>query len=52
VVAVPALRLLDRLTSDAWKRRAMHAVGLFEAAGQWPTRFLTGHFVAVLGEKT
>jgi len=53
VVAVPALRVLDRLTRrDAWKRRALSAVGRFEAAGRWPTRFRTGHFVAVLGEKT
>jgi SAM-dependent methyltransferase len=52
VLAVPAARLAGRLSlrpeTDA---RFLQALARFEAAERWPTRFRTGHFVAVLATR-
>ncbi len=47
VVAVQAARLAGRCSPTS-QRRFLAALARFESAERWPTRFLTGHFVAVL----
>jgi SAM-dependent methyltransferase len=47
VFAVPAARLLERHTLPRTQRRFLRLLLAFERLGAWPTRFLTGHFVAV-----
>lgn len=52
VLAVPAARLVSRLSraprAHAWFLRVL---GHMEAAERWPTRFRTGHYVAVLARR-
>lgn len=50
VLAVPLARLADTAGSR-WAPRLLRALAHFEHAERWPTRFRTGHFVAVLSEK-
>lgn len=50
VLAVPAARLAGR-TSPNNQRRFLRALERFEVAGRWPTRFCTGHFVAMLAHR-
>ena len=51
-LAVHVLRLLDGAAlSTAWQERCLRALERFEVAERWPTRFQTGHFVAVLAER-
>jgi SAM-dependent methyltransferase len=53
VLMVPLARLLDRLVADRdVKKRYVGAIERFEAAERWPTRFVTGHFIALLAKKT
>lgn len=52
VLAVPFARLVNRLSPSGHASSAfLRMLGAFEGAERWPTRFRTGHFVAVLGEK-
>ncbi|MGH7587131.1 MAG: methyltransferase domain-containing protein [Gemmatimonadota bacterium] len=46
VLAVPACRLVDRFGPDA-RARLLGFLGAFERLEGWPTRFRTGHFVAL-----
>jgi SAM-dependent methyltransferase len=50
VLAVPLARLAER-AGARWPRRLLRALASLEHAERWPTRFRTGHFVAVLAEK-
>ncbi len=53
VLMVPLARLLDRMVADRdVKERYLGAIERFEAAERWPTRFVTGHFIALLAKKT
>jgi SAM-dependent methyltransferase len=53
VAMVPLARLLDRMVADRRAhRRYLGAFERFEAAERWPTRFVTGHFIALLAKKT
>ena len=47
VIAVPLASLLSRHTSVHTQRRALRSWMALEGLAKWPTRFLTGHFVAV-----
>ena len=47
VVAVALAKLVDRLGSDAIRRGFLRCLLVFERWSHWPTRFLTGYFVAV-----
>lgn len=52
VLAVPAARLVGRLSAHRETHaRFRHTLSRFEAAERWPTRFRTGHFVAVLATR-
>jgi SAM-dependent methyltransferase len=50
VLAVPLSRLTD-VAGPPWSSRLLRALTWFEHAERWPSRFRTGHFVAVLAEK-
>jgi len=53
VVMVPLVRWLDRMVANAdRKQRIVRAIERLEIAERWPTRFLTGHFVAFLARRT
>ena len=45
--AVVLCRLLARYATSAMQRRFLHLLMAFEGLSRWPTRLLTGHFVAV-----
>ncbi len=47
VLAVAIARLLERHTGPETQRRFLGFLLTFERLASWPTRFLTGHFVAV-----
>ena len=50
--AVAMAALVDR-TSWTWPRRLLLGLlGRFEALGGWPTRLVTGYYVAFAAEKT
>jgi SAM-dependent methyltransferase len=51
VLAVPLTRLIDRGGSAALRTALDRWLRACEVAERWPTRFLTGHFVAALAEK-
>lgn len=51
VLAVPIARLLERYTMPAVQRGFLRWAMAFERLAHWPTRFLTGHFVAVRAVK-
>ena len=46
ILAVPVCRLVDRLAPGA-RARLLAFLGAFERLEGWPTRFRTGHFVAL-----
>jgi SAM-dependent methyltransferase len=50
VLAVPLARLAD-MAGPSWPPGLLRALASFERAERWPSRFRTGHFVAVLAEK-
>jgi SAM-dependent methyltransferase len=50
VLAVPLARLTE-MAGPPWPTRLLRALAWMERAEHWPTRFRTGHFVAVLAEK-
>ena len=53
VVAVPFARLINRLAPDSmWTRGLLRGLNAFEWLERLPTRQRTGHFVALLCEKT
>jgi hypothetical protein len=39
------------LHRDGARQRFLRALWRFEKLGRWPTRFLTGHFTAVLARR-
>lgn len=47
VLAVAAARVVERRTGPAMHRRFLRWLMTFERLARWPTRFRTGHFVAV-----
>jgi SAM-dependent methyltransferase len=51
VLAVAVSRLLGRYASPGIQDRFLRLLMAFERLSQWPTRFLTGHFVAVRAVK-
>jgi SAM-dependent methyltransferase len=52
VLAVPAARLVGLLSAQRETHaRFLRSLGWFEIAERWPTRFRTGHFVAVLAAR-
>ena len=52
VLAVPAARLVGRLSGrQETHARFLRTLATFELAERWPTRFRTGHFVAVLATR-
>lgn len=53
VLAVPVARIVARTGPDSrWTRWFLRGLEAFERAERWPSRFRTGHFVAVLAERT
>lgn len=52
VLAVPIARLLERCAMPAVQRGFLRWAMAFERLTHWPTRFLTGHFVAVRAIKS
>lgn len=51
VVCVTAARLLARFAPAWMQARFLAGLSAFERLGAWPTRFLTGHFTAVLAHR-
>jgi len=47
VAAVLAARLVNRYGSPAVQQRYLRVLRSFEAAARWPTRFVSGHYLAV-----
>lgn len=45
--AVAMTRILERYGSVKAQRRLLHCLTTFEYLAHWPTRFLTGYFLAV-----
>lgn len=52
LLAVPIARILERYASQEAQRRFLRVMMAFEYLSRWPTRFLTGHFVAVRAVKS
>ena len=52
VLAVPLARRLARTGSGRAKERLLRALSACEKLAAWPTRFVTGHFVAIRAAKT
>jgi len=51
VIGVQLATLLSRHAAAATQRRVLNSWMALEGLAKWPTRFLTGHFVAVLAVK-
>ena len=51
VIGVQLAALLSRHAAVSTQRRVLNSWMALEGLAQWPTRFLTGHFVAVLAMK-
>lgn len=51
VLAVPAGRLVHRFAGENVQRGLLRLLQMFEGLSRAPTRFFTGHYVAVLAEK-
>jgi SAM-dependent methyltransferase len=51
VIGVPLASLLSRHAAVHTQRRVLNSWMAMEGLATWPTRFLTGHFVAVLAFK-
>ena len=47
VLAIPLMNALDRSSHEARRDRILRAAMRFEKLEQYPSRFLTGHFVAI-----
>jgi len=47
VFAVSVSKLLERHTSPKTQKRFLQFLKTFECLERWPSRFLSGHFVAV-----
>ena len=47
VLAIPAARLVSRHGSRRLQERYSRALMAFESMAKWPTRFVSGHFIAV-----
>jgi SAM-dependent methyltransferase len=47
VIAVVIARILERHGAPETQRRFLHLLIAFESLERWPTRFLSGYFVAV-----
>ncbi len=52
VFAVPIASLVQRHGGERAQRALARTLYGFERLSRWPTRYLTGHYVAVLAEKT
>ena len=52
VLAVPLARWLAKNGSDRAQERLLRALTSFEKLAGWPTRFLSGHFVAIRATKS
>jgi hypothetical protein len=52
VLAVTMAGVLERYTTSDTQRRFLRVLMAFERLSRWPTRFLTGHFVAIRALKT
>lgn len=51
VLAVALSRTVQRLAGPRGQSRYLRALRVFERLSGWPTRYLTGHFVAVLARR-
>jgi len=51
VLAVAAARIVERYGSEQAQRRFQRFLMAFERLADWPTRFLSGYFVAVVARK-
>jgi SAM-dependent methyltransferase len=51
VLCVAAARVLARVATDRMQARFLAALAAFERLGAWPTRYVTGHFTAVLASR-
>jgi SAM-dependent methyltransferase len=51
VAIIPVLRLFDRPSGRGAGAHWLRVIERFEIAERWPTRFLTGHFIALLAIK-
>ncbi len=51
VFAIVLARIIDRMAITSIRRRFLRFLMAFEHLEKWPTRYLTGHFIAVLAEK-
>jgi SAM-dependent methyltransferase len=51
VLAVAAMRLLARSGSVTAQQRLLDLLTAFERLARWPTRFITGHFVAIVARR-
>jgi len=47
VLAIPAARVIFRHSSKKLQERYSRALMAFESMARWPTRFVSGHFIAV-----
>jgi hypothetical protein len=47
VLAIPLMNAVDRSSHKARRDRILRAAMRFEKLEQYPSRFLTGHFVAI-----
>jgi hypothetical protein len=52
VLAVLACRALERRSTPAFQRRFLRWLMKFEALERWPTRFLSGYYLAVRATRT
>jgi hypothetical protein len=51
VLMVAVAALLQSYVGKAMQQRFLHALMTFEYLSRWPTRFLTGHFIAIRARK-
>ena len=51
VFAVAMARILERRAGRGIRRALVRSLMAFERVSRWPTRFLTGYFVAVKASK-
>jgi hypothetical protein len=51
ILAVKLARILEKRTNCAVQQRFLRQLMSFERLAHWPTRFLTGHYVAVLARR-
>jgi SAM-dependent methyltransferase len=51
VLGVAAARVLEQLRSPLVRSWCLRVLMVFESLGDWPSRFITGHFVAIKARK-